>query len=171
MDLVMEGISARFSGTTVLDDVSPACGASEIHAIVRKTADREHEGLILGLPAADNARLAIRGLGRSLSRGALGRLAGQVGMAGQASRRETRLLSGREADSFPRLRPVRDAGQPMNMRGKRGIQTTGSERTDAPPVASARSRFPHVPANWPTGAGASPASPRIGAESKRGGTP
>jgi ABC-type sugar transport system ATPase subunit len=61
------------------------------------TADRKAEGLVLPLPAADNALLAVRALSRRRARaGAAGlaRLAERIGLARPMLRRESRLLSG-----------------------------------------------------------------------------
>ena len=61
------------------------------------TADRKTEGLVLPIPAADNALLVVRALGRRPTRAAaraMDRLAGRVGLARTLLRRESRLLSG-----------------------------------------------------------------------------
>ena len=61
------------------------------------TADRKTEGLVLPLPAADNALLTVRAVGRRPARAAaaaLSRLASRVGLATVLLRRETRVLSG-----------------------------------------------------------------------------
>src|SRR5439155_25595037 len=61
------------------------------------TADRKAEGLVLPLPAADNALLAVRALGWRPARtaaAALRRLADRVGLAPAMLRRESRVLSG-----------------------------------------------------------------------------
>jgi ribose transport system ATP-binding protein len=61
------------------------------------TADRKSEGLVLPLPARDNALLPVRARSRRATRAAGTRLAGlaaRTGLAEPALRRETRLLSG-----------------------------------------------------------------------------
>jgi ribose transport system ATP-binding protein len=61
------------------------------------TSDRKTEGLVLPLPAVDNALLAVRALGAAPTRTAaanLGQLADRVGLAPQLMRKESRLLSG-----------------------------------------------------------------------------
>jgi ABC-type sugar transport system ATPase subunit len=61
------------------------------------SADRKSEGLVLPLPGADNALLAVRALGRSRTRSAaagLAKLAERVGLARPMLRRESRVLSG-----------------------------------------------------------------------------
>jgi ribose transport system ATP-binding protein len=61
------------------------------------TADRKTEGLVLPLPGADNALLAVRAIGRRPTRAAaaaLARLATRVGLATVLLRRESRVLSG-----------------------------------------------------------------------------
>ncbi|MGP3980423.1 sugar ABC transporter ATP-binding protein [Streptomyces sp. KR80] len=61
------------------------------------SADRKTDGLVLPLPATDNALLAVRALGRHPTQeagGTLSRLAQRVGLATELLRRESRVLSG-----------------------------------------------------------------------------
>jgi len=61
------------------------------------TSDRKSEGLVLPLPAVDNALLPVRAMGGAPTRAAsrsLGQLAHRVGLAPVLLRKESRLLSG-----------------------------------------------------------------------------